>query len=163
MQMPGATFVAGFRRWLELGRHVRKGEKGIGILAPRVYRKRQDDSAGQDEHTPTREMGGNVRLACNDTLALCERMLTESGGTFDSAERIDLSNLVTGTAGMLSTCVPAAAVLRFDLAADLPSLDFPPVAMRQIGLNPPKKQERHRGRIGGNRAMPSCPCAFGRV
>jgi len=41
-QMPQATYVAGFRRWLELGRYVRKGEKGIGILAPLVYRKRQE-------------------------------------------------------------------------------------------------------------------------
>lgn len=43
LQMPDATFVAGFRRWLKLGRHVRQGEKGIGIMAPLVYRK-QDDS-----------------------------------------------------------------------------------------------------------------------
>jgi antirestriction protein ArdC len=43
-QMPEATFVAGFRRWLELGRHVRKGEKGIGILAPLVYRKREEEA-----------------------------------------------------------------------------------------------------------------------
>ena len=38
IQMPEASFVAGFRRWLEFGRHVRKGEKGIGILAPLAYR-----------------------------------------------------------------------------------------------------------------------------
>lgn len=45
IQNPNATHVAGFRRWLQLGRHVRKGEKGIGILAPLVYRKRDEDSA----------------------------------------------------------------------------------------------------------------------
>lgn len=28
IQRPDATFVAGFRRWRELGRFVRKGEKG---------------------------------------------------------------------------------------------------------------------------------------
>lgn len=51
-QMPEATYVAGFRRWLELGRHVRKGEKGIGILAPLVYRKREEEAdAGGDERT----------------------------------------------------------------------------------------------------------------
>jgi hypothetical protein len=42
LQQPDATFVAGFRRWLQLGRHVRKGEKGIGIIAPLVYRNRED-------------------------------------------------------------------------------------------------------------------------
>jgi antirestriction protein ArdC len=41
-QMPEASYVAGFRRWLQLGRHVRKGEKGIGILAPLVYRNREE-------------------------------------------------------------------------------------------------------------------------
>ena len=46
MQNPEATLVAGFQRWLKQGRHVRKGEKGIGIMAPLVYRNR-DDSNGQ--------------------------------------------------------------------------------------------------------------------
>ena len=39
IQMPEASYVAGFHRWLQLGRHVRKGEKGIGILAPLAYRR----------------------------------------------------------------------------------------------------------------------------
>ncbi len=34
MQCPDATRVAGFRRWLELGYAVRKGERGIRIWAP---------------------------------------------------------------------------------------------------------------------------------
>src|SRR3712207_884175 len=38
LQKPEATMVAGFRRWLDLGRHVRKGEKGIAIIAPHTYR-----------------------------------------------------------------------------------------------------------------------------
>lgn len=33
-QRPGATRVAGFRRWLSLGYAVRKGERGLGIWAP---------------------------------------------------------------------------------------------------------------------------------
>lgn len=50
LQKPDATYVAGFRRWLELRRYVRKGETGIGILAPLVYRKRQDaaEEDGED-------------------------------------------------------------------------------------------------------------------
>ncbi len=39
MQRPSATHVAGFRAWLGLGRHVRKGERGIAIFAP-IIRKR---------------------------------------------------------------------------------------------------------------------------
>jgi hypothetical protein len=34
LQRPGATRVAGFVTWKELGRHVKWGEKGIAILAP---------------------------------------------------------------------------------------------------------------------------------
>jgi hypothetical protein len=37
-QMPKATRVAGFRKWREMGRWVRKGSKSIKILAPR-FRK----------------------------------------------------------------------------------------------------------------------------
>lgn len=45
LQMPEATFVAGFSRWLQMGRHVRKGGTGIGIMAPLIYRRRDDSSA----------------------------------------------------------------------------------------------------------------------
>jgi len=34
-QAPQATRVAGFGTWQSLGRQVRKGERGIAILAPR--------------------------------------------------------------------------------------------------------------------------------
>jgi hypothetical protein len=34
IQKPDATYVAGFNTWKELGRWVKKGEKGIAILAP---------------------------------------------------------------------------------------------------------------------------------
>jgi antirestriction protein ArdC len=39
LQKPTATHVAGFHTWSKLGRHVRKGEKGICILAPIVRKK----------------------------------------------------------------------------------------------------------------------------
>src|SRR5579859_693323 len=35
-QKPNASYIAGFRTWNELGRFVKKGEKGILILAPIV-------------------------------------------------------------------------------------------------------------------------------
>jgi hypothetical protein len=38
-QRPMATRVAGFHTWRTLGRFVRKGEKGIAILAPIVARR----------------------------------------------------------------------------------------------------------------------------
>jgi antirestriction protein ArdC len=36
-QCPDATRVAGYRRWQELGRQVKKGEKGITILVPHKW------------------------------------------------------------------------------------------------------------------------------
>lgn len=40
VQRPDATRVAGLRMWNAMGRRVRKGEKGIAILAPCLYRSR---------------------------------------------------------------------------------------------------------------------------
>jgi antirestriction protein ArdC len=39
LQSPGATRIAGFHTWLKLNRSVRKGEKGIMILAPIVGKR----------------------------------------------------------------------------------------------------------------------------
>jgi hypothetical protein len=41
-QRPSATRVAGFHTWRSVGRFVRKGEKGIAILAPIVRRRREE-------------------------------------------------------------------------------------------------------------------------
>ncbi len=45
VQRPTATYVAGFQKWKQLGRHVKKGEKGIAILAPLVYKRKQDNES----------------------------------------------------------------------------------------------------------------------
>jgi hypothetical protein len=50
-QRPNATRVAGFHGWLKLRRYVRKGERGIVILAPMVGRKKSDDELIEDEKT----------------------------------------------------------------------------------------------------------------
>jgi antirestriction protein ArdC len=41
-QRPTATRVAGYHTWRSLGRFVRKGEKGIAILAPILTRRRDE-------------------------------------------------------------------------------------------------------------------------
>jgi antirestriction protein ArdC len=56
-QFPQATQVGGFHFWLTLGRHVRKGEKGIAILAPMVGRKRRANDEPLDEDDRTRVFG----------------------------------------------------------------------------------------------------------
>lgn len=50
-QRPDASHVAGFHAWLKLRRFVRKGEKGIVILAPMVGRKRLNDTLTEDPET----------------------------------------------------------------------------------------------------------------
>lgn len=47
VQSPNATRVAGYRKWQEFGRQVRAGERGIGILAPKVVNIRLEDSNGK--------------------------------------------------------------------------------------------------------------------
>jgi UDP-glucose 4-epimerase len=60
LQRPDATFVAGFRAWLELDRCVRKGEKALRILAPMPIRRR-DPSA---RRAPLRH-GGRQRAGAD--------------------------------------------------------------------------------------------------
>ncbi len=48
-QKPDATRVAGFWKWKDLGRSVKKGEKGIRILAPIIgVRRKKDEEAEKD-------------------------------------------------------------------------------------------------------------------
>ena len=47
-QRPTATRVAGFHTWKELGRFVKRGEKGIQILAPMVGHRRKKDDADRN-------------------------------------------------------------------------------------------------------------------
>ena len=44
-QCPNATRVAGFHAWLKLRRYVRKGEKGILILAPMIGKKKSEENS----------------------------------------------------------------------------------------------------------------------
>ena len=44
LQKPDATLVSGYRQWKKkFNRHVKKGEKGIAILAPFTYKKKKSD------------------------------------------------------------------------------------------------------------------------
>jgi len=54
-QRPTATRVGGYGKWKELGRFVKRGEKGIQILAPVTgYRRRKDEAEDQTESKPQR-------------------------------------------------------------------------------------------------------------
>lgn len=61
-QRPDATHVAGYRTWQTLGRAVRRGERGIRILAPCTYRAAAADTDDADPETdrPNRIRGFRV-------------------------------------------------------------------------------------------------------
>jgi hypothetical protein len=46
--MPDATRVAGMYAWNQLGRRVKRGEKGIAILAPMIAKTRKDEAKGEE-------------------------------------------------------------------------------------------------------------------
>lgn len=48
-QCPEATRVAGFTTWKTLGRFVKRGQKGIGIIAPMRIKKREEQRADGEE------------------------------------------------------------------------------------------------------------------
>jgi antirestriction protein ArdC len=48
LQRGDATRVAGFRAWQRLGRHIKKGEHGIAIMAPVVYRRKVHQDGDRD-------------------------------------------------------------------------------------------------------------------
>ena len=54
-QRPDSTHVAGFNTWKSLGRFVKKGEKGIVILAPMLVRdKAEEPKAGEERQSVLR-------------------------------------------------------------------------------------------------------------
>jgi hypothetical protein len=63
-QKPDATRVAGLYAWNQLGRRVKKGEKGIRILAPIVgVRRKKGEEAEKDPTAPNRAVLVGFRSA----------------------------------------------------------------------------------------------------
>lgn len=51
LQCPHATRVAGYKAWQKLGRQVRKGEKGLKIFAPMVFKSKPEPGSDDEERT----------------------------------------------------------------------------------------------------------------
>lgn len=95
-QSPSATNVAGVRTWNSLGRFVRRGEKGILILAPMVGKKTknlEETTVGGDEKNPQAQLYGFRavyvfdRLSRDLRLSLCAPLgcrLCQSKESLDS-------------------------------------------------------------------------------
>ena len=84
-QYPGASRIAGYKTWQQLGRQVKKGEKGIEILAPssfkRTIKEKRIDPATHQEMTdaefkfrPTEP--SKYSTICKPKGSLCRRFRT---------------------------------------------------------------------------------------
>ena len=64
LQKPDATLVAGFNKWKDqFGRHVKKGERGIQIIAPTPFlKKTQEPMLDPDTKAPLLDADGNEIL-----------------------------------------------------------------------------------------------------
>ena len=62
MQRPDATHVAGFNKWRDqFGRSVKKGEKGIKIIAPTPFKKKvEQQKLDPDTKLPLRDENGDI-------------------------------------------------------------------------------------------------------
>ena len=62
MQRPDATHVAGFNKWRDqFGRNVKKGEKGIKIIAPTPFKKKiEQQKLDPDTKLPLRDENGDI-------------------------------------------------------------------------------------------------------
>lgn len=60
-QRPDASRVAGYKRWQELGRQVRRNEEGIQIFAPMFRKQKPEDGEGTDN-----ERGGSDERGRDD-------------------------------------------------------------------------------------------------
>lgn len=49
LQFPSAQLIQGFHAWRKMGRAVKKGEKGIAIIAPMVRKKKDQDGRSDED------------------------------------------------------------------------------------------------------------------
>lgn len=82
LQRPDATQVAGFNVWKTLGRHVRKGERGIRILAPMSVKVGKAGEQVRDR-TPEGETRGMDEIGTDERPT---RTLFKSVAVFDVSQ-----------------------------------------------------------------------------
>ena len=61
LQRPNATRVAGYNKWQQFERHVKRGEHGITIIAPTPYKKKiEEQKLDPDTKAPVLDANGKV-------------------------------------------------------------------------------------------------------
>lgn len=61
MQRPDATLVTGYRNWQSMGRQVKKGEKGITILALAPIKRKREQEILDQNHMPLLDADGKPK------------------------------------------------------------------------------------------------------
>ncbi|MEM7313570.1 MAG: ArdC-like ssDNA-binding domain-containing protein [Planctomycetota bacterium] len=61
LQKPEATLIQGFHAWRKMGRTVKKGEKGIGIFAPLIYKSKKEEGKRSQQSTDDEKKGSELR------------------------------------------------------------------------------------------------------
>jgi antirestriction protein ArdC len=94
-QKPTATNVAGFHTWHKLGRFVKKGEKGILILAPIVRRKNESAEQSETDESST-PVGFRAAYVFDISQTDCQELPEIGSVSGDpSGYRVRLGNFVT--------------------------------------------------------------------
>lgn len=107
-QKPDATLCAGYKIWEKCGRHVKKGEKGIAILAPRTYKKEVLDEETSETVTKTKLAGFRVVYVFD---------VSQTDGEPLPGEETRLGNTMAGRE-LYERLVKAAAEVKVSLTED---------------------------------------------
>jgi antirestriction protein ArdC len=102
-QRPEASRVAGFHTWRQVGRHVRKGEHGIWILAPMTRRIRDED--GREDAEPVRIISGFKPVTVFDVGQTDGEELPEVCTRLDGEDEAGVFARLVEVAGSIGYCV----------------------------------------------------------
>ena len=76
MQRPDATLVTGYRNWQSMGRQVKKGEKGITIIAPAPIKRKKEQAALDHDQKPVIGPDGKPKTEEVEVTLPCFKAIT---------------------------------------------------------------------------------------
>ena len=76
MQRPDATLVTGYRNWQSMGRQVKKGEKGITIIAPAPIKRKKEQTVLDQDQKPVIGSDGKPKTEEVEVTLPCFKAIT---------------------------------------------------------------------------------------
>lgn len=76
MQRPNATWVTGYRNWQSMGRQVKKGEKGITIIAPAPIKRKKEQAVLDQDQKPVIGPDGKPKTEEVEVTLPCFKAIT---------------------------------------------------------------------------------------